>query len=163
MTGRRVDPRIALLLHTLDSAYLRRGWHGPVLRNVLKDLPAGIARRRAVRGRHSIWELALHTAYWKYTVLRRITGDDALTFPREGANFPVVPARGGEQEWQADLRLLDETHRQLQAAVAGFAPARLGRKRPRALWTFAEEIQGAAAHDLYHAGQMMMLRRMQGA
>jgi len=129
---------------------------------VLRDLPSRVARRRPVRGRHSIWELALHTAYWKYVVRRRVTGDESLTFPRTGANFPAVPARGGEKEWQADLRLLDEQHRLLRAAVAALPPARLARKRPRAIWTLAEEIQNAAAHDLYHTGQMMMMRRMQG-
>jgi DinB family protein len=129
---------------------------------VLKDLPAKVARHHPVRGRHSIWELALHTAYWKYIVRRRITGDESLTFPRTGANFPVVPARGSAKEWRADLRLLDQQHRLLHEAVATFSPSRLDRKRPRAPWTFAEEIQGAAAHDLFHAGQMMMLRRMQG-
>ena len=162
MPVRRQDPRIALLLQALDSAYLRRGWHGPVLRNVLKGLPASVAHRHVVRGRHSIWELALHTAYWKYLVLRRITGDESLVFPRPGANFPSVPTRAGEQEWQADLRLLDRQHTLLRAAVAAFPPIRLSRRRPRAPWTFAEEIQGAAAHDLYHAGQMMMMRRMLG-
>ena len=122
MPGRTRDPRIALLLQALDSAYLKRGWHGPVLRTVLKDLPAAVARHRPVRGRHSIWELALHTAYWKYIVRRRITGDDSLAFPRTGANFPMVPARGGEKEWRADLRLLEEQHRLLHEAVAGFPP-----------------------------------------
>ncbi|MFI5210959.1 MAG: DinB family protein, partial [Gemmatimonadales bacterium] len=114
MPSRTRDPRIVLLLQTIDSAYLKRGWHGPVLRAVLKDLPAAVARHRPVRGRHSIWELALHTAYWKYIVRRRLTGDDSLTFPRTGANFPAVPARGGEKEWRADLQLLDEEHRLLR-------------------------------------------------
>lgn len=162
MTHRARDPRIIQLLHALDSAYLKRGWHGPVLRAVVRDLPATVARHHPVRGRHSIWELALHTAYWKYIVRRRITGDESLIFPRTGANFPAVPAGGGKKEWQADLRVLDQQHRLLCDAVASFPPTRLGRKRPRAPWTYAEEIQGAAAHDLYHAGQMMMLRRMQG-
>jgi len=161
MATRPRDPRTTLLLQALDAAYLKRGWHGPVLRNVLKDLPAKAARRHPVRGRHSIWELALHTAYWKYIVRRRIMGDDSLVFPRSGSNFPALPSKGGDKEWQADLRLLDEQHELLRAAVMAVPPARLFRKRPRAPWTLAEEIQGAAAHDLYHAGQMMMLRRMQ--
>jgi len=162
MPGRVRDPRIRQLIQALDAAYLKRGWHGPVLRAVLKDLPAAVARRHPVRGRHSIWELALHTGYWKYIARRRITGDESLIFPRPGANFPKVPARGGEQEWRADLRLLDEQHRLLRDAVTALSPARLGRKRPGARWTYAEEIQGVAAHDLYHGGQMMLLRRMQG-
>lgn len=161
--ARRIDPRIALLVQGLDAAYLKRGWHGPVLRNILKGLPFDLAHRRPVQGRHSVWELALHTAYWKYTVRRRITGDSELSFPRPGANFPGVPILPSAAEWAADLTLLDEQHRLLRQAVLAFPPARLGRKRPRATWTFAEEIQGAAAHDLYHGGQMMLLRRVLGA
>jgi hypothetical protein len=161
--ARRIDSRIKLLIQGLDAAYLKRGWHGPVLRKVLNGLPAEVAHRHAVPGRHSIWELALHTGYWKYTVRRRITGDRELTFPREGANFPRVPTWPESDQWSADQRLLDEQHDLLREAVLAVAPARLDRKRPKSTWTIAEEIQGAAAHDLYHAGQMMMLRRMMGA
>lgn len=163
MPRRRLDPRIALLVQGLDAAYLKRGWHGPVVRNVLKGLPAELAHRHAVPGRHSIWELALHVAYWKYTVRRRITGDRSLKFPREGANFPLAPTWPENDRWAADLKLLDLEHDLLREAVLAFPAGKLDRKRPKSSWTWSEEIQGAAAHDLYHGGQMMMLRRMLGA
>jgi len=163
MASRRIDPRIKLLIHGLDAAYLNRGWHGPVLRNVLKGLAAELAHRHPIPGRHSIWELALHTGYWKYTVRRRITGDTELVFPRPGANFPLVPTSPESDRWSADQRLLDEQHDLLREAVLALPPARLDRKRPKATWTYAEEIHGVAAHDLYHGGQMMLLRRMMGA
>lgn len=159
----RIDSRIQLLLAALDSAYLKRGWHGPVLRHVLKGVPFDLAHRHPIPSAHSIWELALHTAYWKYTVRRRITGNDELTFPRPGANFPLVPLNPSASEWAADLRLLDSEHALLRDAVRAFPVGRLGRRRPKSPWTFAEEIQGAAAHDLYHSGQMMQLRRAMGA
>ena len=160
--ARRVDARIQLLVQGLDAAYLKRGWHGPVLRAVLKDLPYEIAHRHPIPGRHSIWELALHTAYWMYAVRRRITGDSELTFPRPGTNFPTTPIRPSARDWASDLKLLDDQHDLLREAVLAFPAIRLGRKRPKAPWTYAEEIQGAAAHDLYHGGQMMLLRRLSG-
>ena len=163
MAGRRIDPRIKLLVQGLDAAYLNRGWHGPVLRNVVKGLPAELAHRHPVPGRHSVWALALHTGYWKYTVRRRITGDTDLVFPRPGANFPQVPTWPESDQWAADLRLLDEEHDLLREAVLALPALRLDRKRPKSRWTYSEEVQGAAAHDLYHAGQMMLLRRMMGA
>jgi hypothetical protein len=163
MASRRIDPRIKLLIQNLDAAYLKRGWHGPVLRKVLKGLAAELAHRHPIPGRHSVWELALHTAWWKYTVRRRITGDSDLVFPRSGANFPLVPTWPESDQWAADLRLLDEQHELLRDAVLDLPPTRLDRKRPKSTWTYSEEIQGATAHDLYHGGQMMMLRRMMGA
>jgi hypothetical protein len=151
-----------MLVQGLDAAYLKRGWHGPVLRAVLKGIPAEVAHRYPISGRHSIWELALHTAYWKFIVRRRITGDDELTFPRPGANFPTTPIHPSDRDWASDLRLLDVQHDLLREAVLHFPASRLGRKRSKATWTYAEEIQGAAAHDLYHAGQMLLLRRLSG-
>ena len=62
-----------LLLRILDDAYERKAWHGTNLRGSLRGVTADEARWRPAPGRHNIWELAVHCAYWKYTVRRKLT------------------------------------------------------------------------------------------
>jgi hypothetical protein len=69
-----MDSQISLLLHIVDEAYNHRGWHGPNLLGTLRGLSAEEAAWRPGEGRHNIWEIVLHCAYWKYAVRRRIAG-----------------------------------------------------------------------------------------
>jgi len=81
MTG-----QIALLLDVYDQAFDHRAWHGTPLAGAIRGLSHGDALWRPRRGRHNIWEIVLHTAYWKYIVRRRLMRDAELEFPRPGSN-----------------------------------------------------------------------------
>src|SRR3989454_7868892 len=78
------DPRITLLLAVYDQAFDHKAWHGTPLWGSLRGLRPQGALWRPGRGRHNIWEVVLHTAYWKYIVRRRLARDATLSFPRAG-------------------------------------------------------------------------------
>lgn len=156
----RGDRRIALLLEVLDQAFGAKGWHGTTLKGALRGLTAREALWRPARGRHNIWELALHTAYWKYAVHRRLVGGERASFPRTPSNWPTIPAKPDLKAWKADVALIERTHRALRAAVAALPPARLAERSAKKEWTNAEMIHGIAAHDLYHTGQIQLIKRL---
>ena len=83
---------IAILLRMLDEAYDHRAWHGTNLRGSLRGLNARQAAWRPAPRRHNIWEEAVHTAYWKYAVWRRLTGEKRGSFALEGSNWFARPA-----------------------------------------------------------------------
>lgn len=103
----------------------------------------------------------LHAAYWKYIVRRRLTRDVEARFPREGSNWIAVPPRPDARAWKRDLALLREQHRLLRNAIARFPTARLAARAWRSRWTNVATIYGIASHDLYHAGQIQLLKRLQ--
>lgn len=105
----------------------------------------------------------LHTAYWKYVVRRRLTQDPELVFAREGSNWFAPPARRDERAWRRDVALLKQEHRLLRGTIARFPPARLGRRAWRSHWTNLATILGIASHDLYHAGQIQLIKRLRRA
>src|SRR5713226_8374904 len=102
-----------LLLRILDDAYERKAWHGPNLRGSLRGVTANEALWRPAAGRHNIWELAVHCAYWKYAVRRRLTDVKRGAFSRKGSNW--LPSG---DSWEKDLRLLRDEHRALRDAIA---------------------------------------------
>ena len=119
----------AHLLAALDRAYDLKSWHGPNLKGSLRGVSPAVAFFRAGPERHSIYDLVLHAAYWKYTVRR-----------------------------EKEVRALEREHRELREVVEDLPEAafraRLGR------WTSEAMISGVAAHDLYHAGQIQLLKRL---
>lgn len=165
-----------LLLASIDEAYDKPSWHGPNLRGSLRGVTRAQAAWRVKSGRHNIWELLVHAAYWKYDIRRRLTGEKghspALSevsasrrrvegFALEGSNFWSRPVKGSDAEWRADLGLLQGEHDLLRAAVAAFPTSRWTRKAPGKPFNFEGLVRGVAAHDVYHAGQIQLLKRLQ--
>jgi hypothetical protein len=146
-------PRSWILLNALDCAFDKQSWHGANLMSAIRGVDAKTAARR-VRGRKTIWEQLLHTAYWKHRAHRRIAG--TVAFPRPGKDWPPMPEIRDAKQWKADIEMVRETHQWYRDAVAKLNADWLDEK---GIWL----IQGAAAHDLYHAGQIKLLRRMLGA
>jgi hypothetical protein len=153
---------MALLLRVYDQAFTAPAWHGTPLGGALRGVTPRAALRRPGRGRHNIWEMTLHLAYWKYVVRRRLTGDKTLNFPRVGSNWLPLPARRDAKAWKADVALLREQHELLRAVIARFPVAQLRRRGWRSKWTNEEHIYGVASHDLYHAGQIQLIKRLVG-
>jgi hypothetical protein len=145
-----------LVLTLLDEGYQKKTWHGPNLRQSLKGVSARQAAWRPGPGRHNIWEVALHAAYWKYAVRRRIEGGKRGSFALKGHNFFARPGKGklSEAAWNADKRLLEREHRTMCAAIAKAL------RSPRSD-KYLCQLYGVAFHDVYHAGQIRLLRRLQ--
>jgi hypothetical protein len=155
-----VDSRIELLLEIMDQAFDRRGWHGTTLRGSLRGVTPAAALWRPGRGRHNIWELAIHAAYWKYAVRRRLAGDESGSFERKPSNWPAIPDPPDLKAWRKDIALLEGEHERLRNVVSGLTAAALEGRSPKGVWTNAEEIHGVAAHDLYHTGQIQLIKRL---
>jgi uncharacterized damage-inducible protein DinB len=150
-----------VLICAIDQAFDRRSWHGPNLLGALRGVEAREASWRPGAGRHDIWEIVIHAAYWKYVVRRRLLGEKRGSFPREGSNW-ITPKDRSEAAWQRDLSLLVEVHGSMKAAIKALQPGDLRRRCGRGTTTVLDLVTGIAAHDLYHAGQIQLLKRMQG-
>lgn len=105
------------LVQQLEEAYHTQAWHGPNLRGSIRGLTLEQVCWRPSPGRHNIWEIVVHCAYWKYAVLRRITGEKRGSFPTKGSNWFTRPVETTEEAWKRDVQLLDDMHHQLVNAV----------------------------------------------
>lgn len=145
----------AIILALLDEAFQKKTWHGPNLRQAMKGVTAKQAAWRPAPGRHNIWEEVLHAAYWKYAVRRQIEGGKRGSFALKGSNFFARPQKGKATEaaWRADRAILENQHRELVEA------ARKVLKSPAA-GKYLPMLYGVAFHDIYHAGQIRLLRRL---
>ncbi len=150
------------LLTMLDEAYEKAAWHGPNLRGSIRGLSAHEAAWRPGKRRHNIWEIVVHAAYWKYTVRRRLLGEKRGSFPLDGSNFFPRPGNDrGKKAWRDDVALLARMHKELRIAIAALPDSALDRKAPGNRHTARLMIAGIALHDVYHAGQIQLLKRLQ--
>ncbi len=149
------------LLRIIDEGYEKKAWHGPNLRGSIRGLTARQAAWRPARGRHNICEIVVHTAYWKYIVRRRLLGEKKGSFPIKGSNWFHRSQIVTEEAWRKDVLLLEECHRSMREAIVRLTPAHLPRFPEGSKVSNASIISGIALHDVYHAGQIQLLKRLQ--
>jgi hypothetical protein len=151
---------ITLLLRILDEAYEKKAWHGPNLKGAFRGLSAHSAEWRPRPDRHSIVENVVHCAYWKYAVRRRLTGEKRGSFSLKGSNWFAIASPLDESSWREYVALLGREHRALRETIASFKARQLGDFPKGGKVRFITQIYGVALHDVYHAGQIQLLKRL---
>lgn len=156
------DQQIHILLELIDQAFDHKAWHGTNLRGSVRGLDVKTASWRPAPGRHNIWEIILHAAYWKYVARRRLFGEKRGSFPLEGSDFFTRPAKNlaDENALKSDIKLLNETHKRLRIAISGMTGKDLAITPTGSTTSNLALIMGIASHDLYHAGQIQLLKRL---
>lgn len=148
----------------LDGAFVGKGWQGPTLSGCLRGVSAAEACKSPGKGRKCIWQQALHAMYWKHVLLRAVTGEDLPGLGLRPANWPRVPQGKGaglERLWKADVARLKKLHGELVAAVERLTDAQVWEKStPDRRYARATYLAGAAAHDVYHTGQIQLIKKM---
>jgi len=131
-------------------------WHGPALLELLADVNAVTAAAKPLANVHSIWELVLHIEAWDGAGLRRLAGDKYQ--PTGLANFPMPP-KPTEAAWRKAVAAAKRTHDALVKTVAALSDERLRDRVPGKRYDFYHMLHGIAQHELYHAGQIALLKK----
>ncbi len=145
----------------LRRAFEGEAWHGDSLFELLDGVSEEQAAARPIKNAHSIWELVLHIAAWDKACRRRLQGE-AVELPAE-ENFPAV-ADTSKAAWRHTLQHVKHEHNDLIKAVDEFPGSRLdekvpGKEQEPAYHTFYYMLHGLAQHELYHAGQIALLKK----
>ena len=156
----RTSSSIALLLDVMDEAFDRRAWHGTTLRGSLRGMTVSAAIWRPAPTRHNVWEVVLHCAYWKYAIRRRLADEPRGTFALPGSDWFELPDPTTDGAWREAVELLRAEHRRLRAVIADLSPGVLEQSAAGGRSRRVSLIRGIAAHDLYHAGQIQLLKKL---
>ena len=144
----------------LRRSFEGEAWHGPAVLEVLAGVAADQAAARPVAGAHSIWELTLHIEAWERACLRRLNGDPARLSDDEDWQSISDPT---EAAWESTKQRLTDTHRELLDAISNVDESRLNDPiitNPNTPYSSVYvTLHGGVQHDLYHAGQIAMLKK----
>ena len=141
----------------LKRAFQGPAWHGPSLRELLEGVTAEQAAARPIVGAHSIWELVNHVIAWEQITKRRLEGDPVNDVPDE-VNFPPV-ADASEQDWPTTLESLAASNQSLRDSIKQIDDAKLEEMAAGQSYSNYAMLHGVIQHDLYHAGQIALLKK----
>ena len=146
----------ARIADQLCRAFDGSAWHGPALLELLEDVDAATAASKPLADVHSIWELVLHIAAWDGAGLRRLSGEKCQLTGT--ANFPVA-SKPTQAAWRKAVARTKRIHDALVKTVAALPDLRLGDRVPGKRYDFYHMLHGIAQHELYHAGQIAILKK----
>ncbi len=160
------DLRLQEVLHLLDPPAEPEPWYGgATVQESLREVEPEVAAWKPSPERPSIWEYTLHIAYWRHQV-RGLLVPDTETFPRSPDDWPDLPEPADQAAWDTDRELLDEEHRKLLEAVHSLDPSRLDETSDAGngnVYRLIDRLHGIVQHDVYHTGQIEILKRLHAA
>lgn len=145
-----------------DQTYRKGNWAGKGVLPALEGVSTEEASWRPNSEQHTIAELALHMAYWKDAVTARISGRPWQY--SEEMDWRPVPATA--QGWEDAKEDLERAHHRLLDALRNVSGERLFDVLGKAWWLEGGQARvidfalGAPHHDMYHAAQIFVLRRL---
>jgi len=149
---------IERILDQLKRAYEGNAWHGPSVKEVLNGVAAAQAHARPLPNTHTIYELVRHIAVWEDVGRRRLQGDPAEVVVSSPEDWPP-PDDPGEAAWEQAKAALDRGHQTLIDAIARVPESRLDEPILEGKSSVYVTLHGAIQHDLYHAGQIALLKK----
>jgi uncharacterized damage-inducible protein DinB len=146
------------ILDQLKRAYEGNAWHGPSIKESLNGVTAAQALARPLPNAHSIWELVHHIAVWEDVGRRRLEGDPAEVPISTPEDWP--PAEdASDAAWEKAKAALERGHQALVDAIARVPESRLDEPVLEGKSTVYVTLHGVIQHDLYHAGQIAILKK----
>lgn len=147
---------IERILDLHRRAYEGNAWHGPSVLEALSGVGAPKAAAKPVANSHSIWETVLHITAWERAVRIRLEGSEAsLTAERDWPPVKEIETAF----WKETLTHLDHEHQLLNQEIAKLSDDSLEKLMPGSPWDAYVTLHGVIQHDLYHAGQIMLLKK----
>jgi uncharacterized damage-inducible protein DinB len=144
------------ILDQMDRAFSGDAWHGPSLMTVLDGISAEDASKHPIRGAHSIWELVHHIGAWNTISQHRLAGETVHITPER--DWPPV-WEVSETAWKRAMENLVESRKRLRESVKEFSDEQLAQRATGPDYSRYVVLHGVVQHDLYHAGQIVMLKK----
>lgn len=149
--------RTDLLVKVLDSTYDKESWYVP-----FKDAIEGLTAQQASwkpRGEatKSVWENVNHLIYYKERLAANMEGREWKNPLDGGQTFFLTEQSGDESEWRKVVERAEIAQRSLREVVSKTSAEKFDED------SLEEKLLDIMLHDAYHTGQIMLIRKMQGA
>jgi hypothetical protein len=147
-----VKSEIQKIIDILRHTFEKGAWHGPSVQEALGDVSPDIIDNRIGNG-NSIIELVAHMTSWRTFVTEKLKGNDSFDVTDE-SNFP----KG--KDWDTVMAELNKSQVDLISILEKTPDEKLKQIVPGRNYKFFTMVHGIIHHDLYHTGQIMLLKRL---
>ncbi len=150
------------LLDQFDRSYNVNGWFVAV-RNAVEGLNVEQAAWKPEDSVNCIWESLSHITYYNNAYLQRFKGID-YQYDVSSNNETFSVGEYEESEWQADVARFDAVMSEWRDLLEWTDESKFSQPISAEIKsTWADLIATVNAHNAYHGGQILLLRKLQGS
>ncbi len=150
------------LLDQFDRSYNVNGWFVAV-RNAVEGLTVEQAAWKPEDSVNCIWESLSHITYYNNAYLQRFKGID-YQYDVSSNNETFSVGEYEESEWQADVARFDAVMSEWRDLLEWTDESKFSQPISAEIKsTWADLIATVNAHNAYHGGQILLLRKLQGS
>jgi hypothetical protein len=146
---------IKLLLKDLDEFFYGPNFWQAGLYPQVKDLTVEQALWKPSADRHCIWEILQHINAWQWFAIEIIKGNKIESMKEY--NWVPLPENPDETKWKSEIEKAKQLHEEFKILVSNASPGLFDPSNENIAY-----YQQVIYHDCYHAGQIGLLRAMQG-
>ncbi len=158
---------LSRIMHQFENCFKGNpyAWHGSSLLPTIENILAEKAIQRPIPEVHNIWELVNHITIWRNEAKKSLEGD-SFPFLPDDQEWPPIHDKS-EEAWKETIDKLIITHKGFMETLTSFDPTlfdvRINIGEPwSSPWletTFYELIYGTLHHEIYHTGQIALLKK----
>lgn len=148
---------IQRIIHLFENTFTGNAWHGPAVMEVLSDLTVEETLNK-IGNSHTIAELVEHMITWRQFVVKKLEGD-ALYDVTEAENFRSVSTIT-EKDWKATLERLQLSQDTLLSLLKSITDEKLNEIVGKRDYNYYTLLHGIIQHDIYHLGQIVLMRKL---
>ena len=150
---------VKFVMDQLRTTFSGDSWHGPSVMKTLEGIDAVQAAARPLGERHTIWELVDHMTYWLEEVHKALKAKE-MPRPEKVIDWPRMGS--GEEQWRESVRRLEAAVNTLLDELVTWNTKDLEKTVGGANYSYRQMLHGAVHHNLYHTGQIAILKRKTG-
>ena len=145
------------IVDQLERTFEGDAWHGQSMSEILTGITASQAAAHPIPHAHSIWEIVLHSAAWQKAVRERLQGKPIASLP-DDEDWPPADDTS-DQAWCKAIELLRAEYELLRDEALKWRDRDLGEITEGQRFTVYQMLHGVIQHNLYHAGQIAILKK----
>lgn len=144
--------------HLIKNAYNGSAWHGSSVITLLDGISATQAANHPLEKCHSIWEIIRHMIVWRQFAWNKLVGEKTFDVINSQQDWPYIESFANTA-WQETLTDLEDSQQSLLQALNQIDDSLLEQRVPGRNYSYYILLHGIIQHDLYHLGQIALLKQ----
>lgn len=155
-----MQKEVSRLLNMFLSAAHGKTWHGQSIWKIVQDISAEEAASHPIADSHSIWDYLIHMINWRDYAIRTILEDEPYIVELNTEKDWTTITDFSPEAWQKALELYESSTEELAEAIKTLDDSKLEEVIPEHKYTFYTMLHGVIQHDIYHSGQIVLLKKL---
>lgn len=153
------NSKIMYYVNRFNEIYNGSPWYGETLEAKLNDVTDKNAFLQPVDVAHSVAEIVCHMTYWRKGLLSHLEGDGTFTPAVESPDNWVSVDTLTKEGWKKIFDDFNQSQKKTTQLLAKQNDEFLAKEYSKGS-TFEYLIQGIIDHDVYHLGQIGLVKKL---